>query len=81
VIDRARARLETRLGQARAGAAGSSRPEPDGLTERQLRRELIAAQNAELVRLFDGGQVSDATRQRLQHSLDLEAAGLSDDQV
>ena len=55
-------------------------PEPDGLTDRELRRTLNAAENAELARLYDDGTISQPTRQRLQRGLDLEAARLSDDQ-
>ena len=48
------------------------------LTERQLRADLIAAENAELARLGDNGTISSTTRQRLQQSLDLELARLTD---
>jgi hypothetical protein len=48
-----------------------------GLTDRELRRDLNAAENAELARLYDGTN-SQATRQQLQHSLDLEATRLSE---
>ncbi len=77
VIDRARASLQARIGQTRA--RGTRTPEPDGLTERELRRELISAENAELARLYQNGTITAATRQRLQHNLDLEATRLSDD--
>ena len=80
VIDRARARLRSRLGHARARTAGTGGTKSGGLTEQQLRRNLSAAENAELARLFDGGLISDATRRRLQRSLDLEATRLRDDQ-
>jgi hypothetical protein len=50
--------------------------EPDGLTDRQLRRDL----NAELARLYDNGTISQATRQQLQRGLDLEATRLSREQ-
>ena len=60
---------------------GSARqPQPGGLTERELRRELISAENAELARLAEGRVISEAARQRLQRALDLDAARLSDDQ-
>jgi hypothetical protein len=49
-----------------------------GLTDRELRRDLNAAENAELARLYDDGTISQATRQQLQHSLDLEATRLSE---
>ena len=55
-------------------------PEPGGLTERELRRDLIGAENAELARLYAEGTISEATRRRLQHGLDLEATRLSDEQ-
>ncbi len=80
VIDGVRASLQTRIGHTRARTEGTAAPESDGLTERELRRDLIAAENAELTRLYDSGTISNATRQLLQHSLDLEAARLTDDQ-
>ena len=78
VIDRARASLQARIGNTRARAGGTRAPEPDGLTDRELRRDLNAAENAELARLYDDGTIGQATRQQLQHSLDLEAARLSE---
>ena len=78
VIDRARASLQARLGQTRARIDGTRAPEPDGLTDRQLRRDLNAAENAELARLYDDGTISQATRQQLQRGLDLEATRLSE---
>ena len=80
VIDRARAGLQARIGHARARIDGHRPPEPDGLTDRQLRRDLNAAENAELARLYDDGTIGQATRQLLQRSLDLEAARLGDEQ-
>lgn len=80
VIDRARARLQARIGSSRARIDGSRAPEPDGLTDRDLRRDLIAVENTELARLYDNGTITQATRQQLQRSLDLEAARLSHDQ-
>jgi monovalent cation/hydrogen antiporter len=79
-IDRARAGLQARIGRTRARIDGDQAPEPDGLTDRELRRALNAAEHAELARLYDDGTISQPTRQRLQHGLDLEAARLSDDQ-
>jgi monovalent cation/hydrogen antiporter len=78
VIDRLRTGLEARIGTTRArldenpGAAGTA------LTERELRGDLIAAENAELSRLYDAGTISAATRGRLQRSLDLEIARLTE---
>jgi len=79
-IDRARAGLEARIGRARARIDSDQPPEPDGLTDRELRRTLNVAENAELARLYENGTISQPTRQRLQRSLDLEAARLSHDQ-
>ena len=46
---------------------------------RQLRRDLLAVEMAELARLFDDGTIDDNTRRRLQRTLDLEDARLGDD--
>ena len=78
VIDRARASLQARIGHTRARIGGTRAPEPDGLTDRELRRDLNAAENAELARLYDDGTISQATRQQLQRGLDLEATRLSE---
>ena len=72
--------LQARIGRTRAWIDGDQAPVPDGLTDRELRRALNAAENAELARLYDDGTISQPTRQRLQHGLDLEAARLTDDQ-
>jgi monovalent cation/hydrogen antiporter len=80
VIDRVRASLQARVGHTRARIDGAQATGPDGLTERELRRDLIGAENAELSQLYDNGTISAATRQRLQRNLDLEATRLSDEQ-
>jgi hypothetical protein len=82
-IDRARAGLQARIGRTRARIDSHPEPrvpEPGGLTDRDLRRALNAAEHAELARLYDNGTISQPTRQQLQRSLDLEAARLSDEQ-
>jgi monovalent cation/hydrogen antiporter len=76
VIDRARASLQARIGRGQAHAGHAQPAETGGLSERDLRRDLLAAENAELARLYDSGAISSATRQDLQRSLDLEAARL-----
>ena len=48
------------------------------MPERELRADLIAAENAELARLFEDGTISAATRQRLQQTLDLEVTRLTE---
>jgi CPA1 family monovalent cation:H+ antiporter len=79
-IDRARASLQARIERTRARIDGDQPPEPGGLTDRDLRRALNAAEHAELTRLYDDGTISQPTRLRLQRGLDLEATRLGDDQ-
>ena len=45
---------------------------------RQLRRDLIAVEAAELTRLYQEGSISAAVRRHLQRRLDLEAASLEE---
>jgi hypothetical protein len=80
VIDGLRASLQARIGSTRNRTGRDPHPGPGKLTERQLRADLIAAENAEPARLFDDGTSSSATRQRLQRTLDLELARLTDGQ-
>ena len=42
-----------RLGHTRARIDGTRAPEPDGLTDRELRRDLNATEHAELARLYE----------------------------
>jgi CPA1 family monovalent cation:H+ antiporter len=46
---------------------------------RALRRDLLAAETAELVRLRDAGLISEDVRRRVQRAVDLEEAALADD--
>ncbi|MFI9650392.1 Na+/H+ antiporter [Streptomyces sp. NPDC052040] len=81
VLDRLRRGLSARLDDARERLEDTGGPAPGesaDLVYRQLRRDLIAVEAAELRRLFDDHAVSDTTRRRLQRSLDLEEARLSD---
>jgi NhaP-type Na+/H+ or K+/H+ antiporter len=77
VIDRLRASLQASIGttRARLEQEGPGRESP---AEPEIRRELIAAENAELARLFADGTISAATRQRLQRGLDLEITRLAE---
>ena len=62
-----------------ADSNGTGAPtESADLVYRQLRRDLIAVEAAELQRLYDDQAISDTTRRRLQRSLDLEEARLAD---
>jgi len=80
VIDRLRTGLQARIGNTRARMNHDPETEPGALTERELRGDLIAAENAELSRLFETGTISAATRRRLQRHLDLETARLTEGQ-
>jgi hypothetical protein len=77
VIDWARASLQARIGYTQAHIDGTRAPKPDGLTDRELRRDLNAAENAELAHVYDNGTISQATCQQLQRGLDLEATRVS----
>jgi monovalent cation/hydrogen antiporter len=46
---------------------------------RRLRRDLLRVEGAELNRLFETGAITDATRRRIQRTLDLENAGLGEE--
>jgi len=78
IIDRVRTGLEVRIEHASTDAPRL--PGPGGLTERELRGDLLAAENAELARLHEEGVINETTRRHLQHSLDLDAARLSDEE-
>ena len=80
VIDRLRTTRQARIGNTRARLDQSPGTEPPAATERELRNELIAAEHAELSRLYDARTISAATRRRLQRGLDLETARLTEGQ-
>jgi len=79
VIDHLRRGLEARISATRARMQDHPDLGLTGAADRDIRRELIAVENAELKRLYENGIISDVTRRRLQRSLDLEATGLGDD--
>jgi CPA1 family monovalent cation:H+ antiporter len=79
VIDHLRRGLEAHISRTRARMADGPDPGPAGSADRDIRRDLIAVQNAELKRLYENGIISDVTRRRVQRSLDLEATGLGDE--
>ncbi|MBW0010358.1 MAG: cation:proton antiporter, partial [Pseudonocardiales bacterium] len=53
-------------------------PHRDASMYRRLRRDLLDVESAELDRLYHDGAITDATRRRIQRSLDLEHAGLGE---
>ena len=78
VVERVQASLQARIGSTRSGFGEESDEGSSKLTERELRRDLIAAEMAELGRMFDNGTISSPARQVLQRGLDLELARLTD---
>jgi CPA1 family monovalent cation:H+ antiporter len=80
VIDRLRTGLQARITNAGAGMNQSPDEERGAMSERELRGDLIAAENAELSRLFEAGTISAATHRQLQRNLDLELARLTEGQ-
>ncbi|MEY9875527.1 Na+/H+ antiporter [Streptacidiphilus sp. MAP12-33] len=76
-LDRVRRRLDAQLDQnADSDETGAPGAQTVLAAYRELRREVIAVQSAELRRLYDDHEISDTTRRRLQHELDLEETGL-----
>ncbi len=75
-IDRIRRALNARIGQARARLHQDADAAQDARSGRDIHRDVIAAENAELASLYAAGTITAATRQRLQHALDLELARL-----
>jgi NhaP-type Na+/H+ or K+/H+ antiporter len=80
VIDQLRASWKARIDRIQAHKSPEATEPPSALAYRQLRRHLIAVENAELNRLYESGMVTDATRRRIQRLLDLEHAALTDDE-
>jgi Na+/H+ antiporter len=77
VIDQVRRNLEARRERAKNGLdGGGSGEDATAAAYRSVRRDLLAAESAELNRLYAAGAISDVTRRRLQRELDLEDAAL-----
>jgi CPA1 family monovalent cation:H+ antiporter len=79
VVDRLRGNLAVRVERLRMRVDPDVPVDSTAGAYRQLRRDLITVESAELDRLYTDGSVSDATRKRIQRMLDLEYAGLGDD--
>jgi CPA1 family monovalent cation:H+ antiporter len=75
VAERVRRSLQTRAALLEQSSSD------DGLDQqyRELRREVVAAQRAELQRLHAAGQASETVRRRVERQLDLEDARYGDD--
>ena len=79
VIEQLRQSWTARLARIRADAVDDQDGAAASSIYRQLRRDLLAVEGAELDRLHHDGEITDTTRRRIQRILDLEQAGLSDD--
>jgi len=80
MIDRLRAGLQASIGSTRARLDQDPGAAATAVTERELRGDLIAAEAAELSRLYEAGTISAATRRQLQRGLDLEITRLTEGQ-
>lgn len=78
VLDRLRGTLLDRLERAELRATGDGDIGAVTQAYRDLRRDLIAAETAELHRLHDTGEIGEATRRALQRLLDLEETALNE---
>jgi CPA1 family monovalent cation:H+ antiporter len=73
VVAQLRQILRSRLNDGDGTAGNTIEP-----TLRQLRRDLIAVEAAELTRLYEDGVIGAGTRRQLQRRLDLEDASLGE---
>ncbi len=71
--------LDARARHARAQAGADSDGGEPQVTEHDVRRDVLTAQGNELARLYADGAISAATCLKLQRTLDLEHARLSND--
>jgi len=79
VVDQLRASWQARLDRIRTDHEADPGEIPRYGTYAALRREILDVEAAELTRLFESGAITDTTRRRIQRQLDLEHAGLGDD--
>lgn len=80
LVNQLRRGLLARLDQADADQEDdTATPFSAATGYRELRRTVIAAETAQLQRLYADNHISDLTRRRLQRRLDLEDAGLGDE--
>lgn len=81
VLERLRQGLEARVGRTREQLERGVAPAEAGRTGpvyRRLRLDLLSVESARLLVLRDEGRISEDTRRKVQRSLDLEEAGLTE---
>jgi Na+/H+ antiporter len=76
-IDQLRHSWQARLDRILSAAADESAT--TSATYRELRHDLLAAEGTELARLYETGAITDATRRRIQRTLDLEHTHLNEE--
>ncbi|MGW1809975.1 Na+/H+ antiporter [Streptomyces sp. NPDC002078] len=74
-LKQARRHLEARIHQVEDAHYSDPDARPAD-AYREIRRTLIAIEAAELQRLYEANKISNGTRRRIQHELDLEEASL-----
>jgi CPA1 family monovalent cation:H+ antiporter len=78
VLDQARRELRARIADAESDLDQTGAAYTTVADYRELRRDLIAVEAAELERIYRDGSIGEDTRRRVQRALDLEDTGLSD---
>ena len=78
VLERLRVGLLDRLERAELRATGDGAIGPVTDAYRDMRRDLIAAETAELHHLHDTGEIGESTRRTIQRLLDLEETALNE---
>jgi Na+/H+ antiporter len=79
LVEQLRDSWQARMDRIAEGEPDEATSAPVAESYRRLRRDLLAIEGAELNRLFEAGEISDHTRRRIQRTLDLEHAGLGDE--
>jgi len=78
VIDQLRDSWQSRIARIEAPEGGPGATDSTAAAYRQLRRELLSVESSELDRLYRDGVITDGTRRQVQRILDLEDAGLGE---
>jgi CPA1 family monovalent cation:H+ antiporter len=78
-IEQLRHSWKLRLHRIETADPGDTADATPAVAYRRLRRDLLAAEAVELGRMYEAGVITDNTRRRIQRKLDLEQAGLDDE--
>ena len=79
VVAQLRDRWQGRVDRIEEAVLDEPSTSPTSTSYRRVRRDLLLVEGAELNRLYEAGDITDATRRRIQRTLDLEFAGLGED--